>query len=396
MNAEEIKQAVEFGLTVCWSNDGYEVIKGAVEGSFLICFKANNSCIGLTWADGKTLNGKEEEFYIKLTDAKADELIEKMKEFLPKRISLCYTDHSDNFDGSPEELQRVLREGNLDPLYEVIDEWVMEAESEGVQEALSELRKTLARNGWPAVDFLVEKLEDELRELIFERNDATPVSDMLRHTDDPVIFYDTGYEMAPDSWSWSPARVRLERIKIKKHLGLTTGWNNKQIDEMICHASYGGQLVIYFRDDVENFLLPEDGKDYTSITFDKMCLAIIDTCGGSGFDVKCAGPVKMKFNREQLFVDKTIKYNYTYQVCGMYSSWCESTTVELGFDEVEALPNNSTLAAEVERDKHFAEVFKQGKCSFGDMDIRRHRGVFYKNEVPCGQHCPHCGTFWID
>jgi hypothetical protein len=64
MNLHEIKSAVEAGLPVHWSNDGYKVIKDKI-GQFLVIFEPNQSCIGLTWKDGVTLNGKESDFYIK-------------------------------------------------------------------------------------------------------------------------------------------------------------------------------------------------------------------------------------------------------------------------------------------------------------------------------------------
>jgi hypothetical protein len=64
MNLHEIKSAVEAGLPVHWSNDGYKVIKDKI-GQFLVIFEPNQSCIGLTWKDGITLNGKESDFYIK-------------------------------------------------------------------------------------------------------------------------------------------------------------------------------------------------------------------------------------------------------------------------------------------------------------------------------------------
>ena len=63
MNLNEIKQAVEHGQTVCWSHTGYEVIKDKA-GQLLIHCKRNNSYWGLTWQDGKTMNEKEDQFFI--------------------------------------------------------------------------------------------------------------------------------------------------------------------------------------------------------------------------------------------------------------------------------------------------------------------------------------------
>ena len=64
MNLEEIKKAIEQGYSVKWSNDSYKVIKDNI-GQYLIIYEPNGHAIGLFWADGKTLNGAEKDFYIK-------------------------------------------------------------------------------------------------------------------------------------------------------------------------------------------------------------------------------------------------------------------------------------------------------------------------------------------
>jgi hypothetical protein len=66
MILSEIKAAVEAGKTVCWVNTGCTVIKDR-KNQWLIAWnhgQSNASYIGLTWQDGVTLNGKEEEFFI--------------------------------------------------------------------------------------------------------------------------------------------------------------------------------------------------------------------------------------------------------------------------------------------------------------------------------------------
>lgn len=57
MNLSEIKAAVEAGKVVHWSNEGY-----TVKGDLIV--HHSGSAIGLTWADGVTLNGKECDFFI--------------------------------------------------------------------------------------------------------------------------------------------------------------------------------------------------------------------------------------------------------------------------------------------------------------------------------------------
>ena len=63
MNLQEIKNAVESGKKVHWSNEAYEVTKDKAGQWFIHCV-LNDFYIGLTWADGVTMNGKESEFYI--------------------------------------------------------------------------------------------------------------------------------------------------------------------------------------------------------------------------------------------------------------------------------------------------------------------------------------------
>jgi hypothetical protein len=62
MKLQEIKQAISEGKPVYWSTLLYEVIKDSKDQYFIKC-NANNHYIGLTWRDGVTLNGKENEFF---------------------------------------------------------------------------------------------------------------------------------------------------------------------------------------------------------------------------------------------------------------------------------------------------------------------------------------------
>ena len=65
MTLEKIKKALADGKKVYWTHKGYEVIKDSV-GQYLIVYHRGGKdmmCIGLTWSDGVTLNGKEEEFF---------------------------------------------------------------------------------------------------------------------------------------------------------------------------------------------------------------------------------------------------------------------------------------------------------------------------------------------
>ena len=61
MNLEQIKQAISDGKKVYYLSLAYIVIK--VNNDYFI--KNDRYLIGLVWADGQTLNGKQEDFFIK-------------------------------------------------------------------------------------------------------------------------------------------------------------------------------------------------------------------------------------------------------------------------------------------------------------------------------------------
>jgi hypothetical protein len=62
MTLDEIKEAVDAGCDVYWCTARYGVVKDKL-GQYLIECYDNGSCIGLTWSDGVTLNGREQDFY---------------------------------------------------------------------------------------------------------------------------------------------------------------------------------------------------------------------------------------------------------------------------------------------------------------------------------------------
>ncbi|MCP9804496.1 hypothetical protein KBY75_13060 [Cyanobium sp. T1G-Tous] len=64
MKLAEIYRAIDEGLMVHWQNKSYEVVPSSKAGSYLIRCQATDHCIGLTQADGATLNGKEGDFFI--------------------------------------------------------------------------------------------------------------------------------------------------------------------------------------------------------------------------------------------------------------------------------------------------------------------------------------------
>jgi hypothetical protein len=166
---------------------------------------------------------------------------------------------------------------------------------------------------------------------------------------------------------------------------------------MLSQASYGGQLVVYFYESADS-LITDSEKDWQSVSFTNPAIAIINTGNGSGDHCHLEGHTfSMAFVRENMFIDKYFKYNYVDAVCGMVRDWCEDSKVRFSYEKTAGRKSAaSPLAAEALQDRKYAETYRKGGCTTGDMDIHRHRNVSYINDFPCGNRCPHCGTFWID
>ena len=64
MTLQEIKAAVMAGHTVHWANTAYIVKYAPAIDEFLIYCLLNGTCIGLTWQDGTTMNGREDQFFM--------------------------------------------------------------------------------------------------------------------------------------------------------------------------------------------------------------------------------------------------------------------------------------------------------------------------------------------
>jgi len=324
--------------------------------------------------------------------------IKEILELLPNSTSLIYVDYRDSLDEHPQLLQRCIHEGNRDALYEGIDDyWYQEAEWEGVKEYQKELIKDIQKkyecSEEEAEDY-VEQNEDDIIEEIYNRCDDDTVKDLLRNTRNPICHYDTGYSIDEETWNWSNVKVRLERMKLKHFLKITSSKFDKEIDMMLMQCN-GGQLLIYFEAEIDDFCRNEVIK---SISFTDAYIGVVDHYQGGGdvMDGCLKGiTITLPFNKENIFLEKSIDYNWTYSIAGMCSDWCEETKYSFGFEdvgEVETSKTNNFLQREAKLDAKF----KNGDCTAGDMKYDRHRNIEYINNYPCGNKCTKCGTFWID
>lgn len=313
-------------------------------------------------------------------------------ELLPKKVSLYYVDYSDNLSEHLDIVQAAIH-GNSDELDEIFTYWDT---WESVKYLLDELKNDIERKyEIDDAQDLIDEYIDDLRDEIYYRDTSTPLADLIRNTGEQVFFYDTGMSIGDYT---TDIRERVSDCKRALRIPQKNKDFDSQLTDMCCNAGYGGQLVIYFYDDLERWLNLDRKKILpNAIEFSgSVTVAIVNHMNGSGGDTEIGHSFWLPFDRQNVFLDKTISYNYTYSVCGMISSWCNGTQVELTRKRTHKKAAHSPTNDHIERERQLDATFKDGKCTPGDMKYSRHRDVTYINEYPCGSKCPHCGTFWID
>lgn len=323
------------------------------------------------------------------------EPIEVIKELLPEKTWLFHLDRGDEYENY-EAIQEAMQKGCYSPIDEDIDSWLYDHQCDSMDYYIAELRHDLGKTydlEYDDIESLMDEHYDDIRDLLYYRDQSDPTKDLLGTVGDIACFYHTGYELPSDSWRWNRKEMNTEIRAIKKHLGIKGKDHDSEIEEMIRQASYGGSLVVYFNPDIEDIVRAQGNM----IRFTNPQLAIIDIYNGSGGSCEpIPHDIVLPLERSNFFVDKTIKYNYTHAVCGMYSTWCKSTGVEIFEKKTKKTTSNTKLTTIINRDKEYAKIYKEGRCSAGDMDINRHRNKTYINNFPCGTKCLDCGTFWID
>ena len=320
----------------------------------------------------------------------------EVKALIPDRVSLYYVDYRESLDECTDILQKCITNQNKDYLYEAVDDWYVDGAD--LNYYIDDLKLDIGNKyNIEDADDIIEEYKEEIKETLYDRDDSDIIGDLMRNTSKIIMFYDTGYEMESESWCWNEKRVKQERQRIKKHLGIpakTDNWDNS-FDLMIRQASYGGTLEIYFRDDIEDYL--EIDKDFTKISFTNPTIGIINHSNGSGDQADFTGlTITLPLNTKNIFIDKEIKYSWTYQIAGMCRDAYDDCSVQFIKGKKKKEVPVSKNIAHMEREAKLNETYKKGDCTFGDMDISRHRNTEYINNYPCGTKCRSCGQFWID
>ena len=323
------------------------------------------------------------------------ELINKVKAHINNNQPNFYWDYDDEL--STDNIETILDDDGLlsfeNELIESNLYYMLELKDEAIKEYISAFREEFVGElGEEVVDN--DDFKDDFEEFFSDDISINlNVEDLIRQQRDEIFFYNTGLEIEEPRYDEG---IKTSIDEIKEMLSINNNEFDERIYELIQNAFYGGDLVVYFKSNIMNMLeMKKSEKESIKFSGD-VSIAIIDTNGGSGFDTVIQHEFILPFDFENIFFEKSIKYNYTYAVCGMVSDWCEDTVFEL-VDTKSDKEITNNLKASLSVDKELSKKWKEtGECTFGDMDYTRHGNKNYINDYPCGNKCLKCGTFWID
>lgn len=324
-------------------------------------------------------------------------IIQSWSSYVPATTSLFYVDYREDLDGHEDLQEQCIRKNNLEAIREAAFDWYAEQERKNLTEELDQIEKKMSEDG--RYEEFKEHAE-EISDLIYERNDADPTERLIRNTAATSLFYSLGIEIEDYDTYSSHTREKSEAMscdKIRRALKLKKGQFDDEILELVQNASYGGELRIYFNAVFNKLLSDDPENDFKSIRFHgDVVVAIADSRNGSGYHVELPLDITFPFKRDNLYVDSQIHYSYADEICGMENSWCDCTGWSVSMNPYNGTIPSSTMSAHKEKEKLYRKTFREGKCTFGDVNYNRHRDITYINDFPCGNKCPHCGTFWID
>lgn len=324
---------------------------------------------------------------------------DRILKYLPDYVNLYYVDYRDSLDNSMDVVQKCVAKNTLMPLEESVYDWWDFPEGE----YLDEIRRKMAEDD---LEYLFDENEDGIKEYILDHDKSTPVEDLLRNTRQVTCFYSFGKDVCGyvDDWLGS-CRGESEEVtayKIRRFLGIQKGSKeDEKIHDLVAQAYTGGDLRVYFNANIEGLIAgnkyweAEYKKDFRSIKLDGVVsIGVIDTNNGSGDFQEIEVHKSFPFNRNNLFISELEHWGLE-EIFG--GGVIDTENVSFDMKPVKSKKaKTSRVKAKMEQEEKYKETFRAGGCTGGDMDMRRHRDVYYDNGFPAGSRCPHCGTFWID
>jgi len=255
--------------------------------------------------------------------------IEDILGLLDKKYHLFYTDYGDNLNDSMAEIEKAIQNQDIGELGDNLYDWINDAQWSSIDYILKELAERISSEydiEKDDAESLIEDNIDIIRDELYNRDYSDPIKELLRNTEEPVMFYDLDEEIYFDIPFGTEKEMKEVLHQIKKALKIKlfeTKYDSQL--KLLIQQGYNGKLVVYFRREIGYML---DKEDNNFIKIKNPHVAIIDMWNGAGDDTLLMGhEFFLPLDMRNVKLDKNRHYSYTYDVCGMNSSWCDETSI---------------------------------------------------------------------
>lgn len=307
------------------------------------------------------------------------------KDYVPETVWLGYAEQGDSYEGRFGIKQDCINRNDFYPISEDLSDWEGEMNAYYARGYLDDIEKKMCEDG---LEEEYKEHEEDIRDLLYERDESDMVWELISREEDD-FFYSLGMDVPFKPWEDGRVAYNIRRkLKLPNEEKYT-----KAIQELVDNCYYGGELRIYFSANITD-MISRKKFDFRSIEFSgTVAVGIVNSTEGSGYMVDIwMDKLVLPFKRKNLFLDRAVNYSWN-EICG---GMVYDTKMELSYKGTRGILKESGSLGMMQIDRKYEETFKKGKCTFGDMNMKRHRDVVYDNSFPAGNRCPHCGTFWID
>ena len=249
------------------------------------------------------------------TSTGLDALVRRARRRIPKTTTLSYVAYDDCL--SVEQIRDLL-EGDEDAENKIYD-CFEESREAGIEHYLEEAIPDPEERA--RLEASVDHYE-ELRDLLYDRDDSDPLKELIKHTGSRLFRYELGYTL---ELGYDPSAAEIARATraMAQAAGIDSASNAKALEELAVNAHDGELCVIWYgpvREVLDLALGSRHQDRWHEVVWTTPHLLVLDAGSGAGHDVDVTGSVVRHFEPDHCHVDAkggAAGYSWT-EVCGPF------------------------------------------------------------------------------
>ena len=239
--------------------------------------------------------------------------MEFIESIMDENYPLVWVDYRESFDENRDLLQECLKKQSCEELWSKVEDWYNDAEEQVTQEIIKGLKSHCINFhdfDEDEVEAFFEEHDDEIRDEIRERDDSTPVNDLIKNTKDIPVRVEmlSNYDCINTCWLESQGGFRCRESYFGDMID-TLDLNPAKVKKIFVEKGY----TVYGR--FPN-IKSRDGKE--QVSYEDFCQEMENSCCGANL-LTYIGIVNLKDLYDAAFKvrEVTIPKGNT---CGLFST----------------------------------------------------------------------------